>query len=557
MGRALLLGLVVLAVTACGGADPDPVSLAGQTVPGPGASNPGPGGGAATPGDADSPAPGDADSPAPGDAGSPAPADAGSPAPGDAVPAPAGLDPAVNQMLLTYSSWSPPIVESRDERDRDSLASEWTEGTYSYVCAARDTRTLSSEFTNFPVFAFGGEALPGLLVEGLNVLEGDLRALPFDRAPLTLQMDLASANPTTEVANPTSSGLTRAIAELKAGGTDQPPFRVDYVVEESSAYEEALLHMGISARYDSPGLRSAFASQFDQSDQRREHSVSMRLVQPMFTVSVDRSTIRQPGDYLLPSTDTGRIDALVEGGRIGADNPPVLIDTVTYGRAVYVTISSTEVSSARELKVAIEGAYGGFSGEGEVADQHRRIVANSQMAVRAYGGNQDEAFVAMRSGTIQDWLHSVNTANAIPLTFGLRTLDGERLSVTDQVTVTDIGCEQNEIPAVQTIWRLRAYTGPAWVDVHVNSTFVRRIERYSATTTVDLTSHMVEGRTNEVKVQVWPDTCLANPGVAIWIEGDGVEHQRRVQDAAACAWWSTWTVNDGTNTVTGPSNWHR
>ncbi len=481
----------------------------------------------------------------PGDAGSTEPVDAG----------PVERDPAVEQILATYSSWSPPIVEAEDQRDPASLASEWTEGTYSYVCAARDTRTLSSDFTNFPVFAFAGEALPGLLVEGRNVLEGDLRALPFDRAPLTLQMDLASADPTANVANPTSSELTRAIADLKAGATDQPPFQVDYVVEESSAYEEALLHLGISVRYDSPGLRSAFSSQFDQSQERREHSVSMRLVQPMFRVSVDRSTIRRPSDYLLASTDVGRIDALVAEGRVGADNPPVLIDTVTYGRAVYVTISSTQVSNARELKAAMEGSYGGFSGEGEVAEKQRRIVANSQMAVRAYGGNQDEAFEAMRSGTIQDWLHSVNTANAIPLTFGLRTLDGERVTVTDQVTVTDIGCDQTEIPTEQTNWMLRAYSGPGWIDVYVNSTYVKRIERYSETTDVDLTPYMTEGRTNEVTVEVWPDTCFANPGVAIWLEGDGTEYERRSQNAAACAWTSTWTVNDGNNTVKGPSNW--
>jgi hypothetical protein len=469
-------------------------------------------------------------------------------------------DPAIDQRLRGFVSWDPPVHVSTDERA--IAARNHRTGGFDVSCSVTGSRELApAPFDDFTAFVFDGSLVPGLIVEGEGVLDGDLRPVPLQRAPLTLAMDLASANPTRAVDDPTSAALTEAIAALKADadarltGIDVVPAQVDFLLEESSSYEEALLQLGISARYDSPGLRAGFSSSFDQREATTEHSVTMRLLQPMFTVSVDRSSTTGPGDLVAASADVASVERLVAGGVIGETNTPLLIDRVTYGRSVYLTISSTEVDDARDLKVAVDAAYGGFSGDAEVADRHRRIVNESSIQVRAFGGDQEVALAALRSGEIRDFLRSVNTSNAIPLTFGLRTLDGALVAVTDRGTVQDIGCERTPVPVARTRWAVEAYSGGAWIDLFVNSTKVATIERNSRTTTVDLTPYMDEGRSNELRVHVWPDTCLTNPSVGITITADGVQKSRRIQDGMTCDWWSTWTLDDADDTVRHPDNW--
>lgn len=473
-------------------------------------------------------------------------------------------DPAIDERLRSFTSWDPPVHISIDEREISDKS--FQSNGNNVVCSVSGTREISpAPFDEFAAFAFSGSLTPGLLVEGNGVLDGDLRPVPVPRAPLTLQMDLASANPTVAIDNPTSSALTEGVADLKSDadarltGIDIVPAQIDFLLEETSSYEEALFQLGVSARYDSPvsGLSAKFSSQFDQQETKAKHSVTMRLLQPMFTIGVDLSEIGSPGQYLRADANAADLERLVGDNKLGADNPPVLIDSITYGRSVYVVVSSTEVDSSKELRVAVNGAYGGFSGSADVAAKNRAIVKAAEVEVNAYGGDQDVATAALKSGEIKDFLQAVNTSNAIPLTFTMRTLDGNMIAVTDQATVQDIGCTRTPIPveAARTDWAIEIKTGPAWVDVWVDGTYIQRVERNSTFTTVPLTAYINEGKSNKVEVEVWPDTCFANPNAIIYLKIDGVRTQGRKQDGASCAWKSTWTVNDANNQVTYPSNW--
>lgn len=475
-------------------------------------------------------------------------------------PPPAVQDRAIDERLRGFTTWDAPVHESVDSRDLG--VKTFSSGGFDYSCQVDGERDLAPPaFDQFAAFAFDGDLLPGLLVEGSGVLHGDLRAVPVDRAPLTLTMDLASANPTAVVDNPTSSDLTTAVANLKAdadarlSGIDVVPAQIDLRLETTSSYEEALLQMGVSLRYDSPDLSAAFSSQFDQTETRTEHSVTMRLLQPMFTVRVDQSQIQTPGQYLATDATVGQLDRLVADGKLGAGNPPVLIDSVTYGRSVYFTFSSTEVDSAEELRVAVEGAYGGFSGDASVATAHRTLVESASPGYRAYGGDQEVALNAMRAGQIQEFLRKVNTSNAIPLTFTMRTLDGTKVDVQDRATIKDIGCTKTPVPT-RTTWAVEVKTANAWVNIYVDGTHIAEIDRHSNFTTVDITNYINEGKLNDIDLHVYPTACVwANPGVIAYVVRDGTRLEGRKQDSDSCQWWSTWKINDGNNQVTGPPNW--
>lgn len=481
------------------------------------------------------------------------------PSPSTTVPSEVEQNPDIDERLRTFTNWNPEVHISTD--DRVVPVKTYQDAGDNVTCEVINTRTLEpTTFDDFAAFVFRGQPLPGRLVQGDGVLRGELSNLALPRAPLTLQSDLASDNPVVEVANPTDSNLTAAVAALKVDGDarrtgiDVTPAQVDFRLRESSSYEEAMLQMGVSLRYDSPSLRGEFSTTYDQQETKAEHTVTMRLLQPMYTISVDRSAISTPGQYLAADTPMTDFDRLVGDGAMGADNPPLLIDRVTYGRSVYLTISSTEVTSASELKVAVEGAYGGFSGEAEVNERHEEIVRNAEFGYEAFGGDQEVALTNLKDGDIKGFLQKVNTSNAVPLTFGLSTLNGRSVSLTDQATIQDIGCERTPIPVARTQWAVDAYIGEGWVTMWVNNTEVVELG-WNSSTTVDLTPHMKEGQRNVLEIEVFPSTCFTNPQVGITLKADGQVKSERSYHKASCAWKSRWTINDGNNGVTGPDNW--
>lgn len=472
--------------------------------------------------------------------------------------APPQQDQQVNQLLSAYATWSTPIHQATDGR---SLApKEFNDGEEIVSCAVSGTREVGPvRFDDFAGFVFDGRILPGHVVRGDEVLTGDLSPVGLPRAPLTLQMNLASAKPTVEVANPTEAELTEAVAELKldadarTAGIDVVPGDLVYDLQTTSSYEESLVQMGVSARYASRRRAMGFSSSFEQTGSKTKHSVTMRLLQPMYTISVDRSFIMGPGDVVAPSATGSQVQDLIDTGRIGQDAPPLLIDQVTYGRSVYVTVSSTGVADSTELRAAVDGAFGGFSGSASA--RHRSIMESDSttITVRALGGDQQVALNALRRGEIQEFLRGVNVANATPLTFSLRTLDGSRVTIEDSVSIQDMDCVRRAVPT-RTQWVFEVDTGPAEVKVYVNNKLIKTFSRYSSTD-LPLTAHMREGRTNELEVRVWPDTCLANPNLKVRLTADGATKATRSQTSISCNWSSTFTINDADNRVTGPPNW--
>ena len=54
-----------------------------------------------------------------------------------------------------------------------------------------------------------------------------------------------------------------------------------------------------------------------------------------------------------------------EETRGGAGNQPCYVQSVTFGRMVVYTVTSTEATSASELRAAVQASYGAYEGSGE------------------------------------------------------------------------------------------------------------------------------------------------------------------------------------------------
>lgn len=468
------------------------------------------------------------------------------------------LDAEVDRILQSFGPWTarqiPPFEDTREVAE-DSF--ETPDRVLVQCAPALQPRTFRpGVFDEFATFPFSGTVLPGLIVEGDPIQDGDLRVVPLDRAPLPLVVNLASESPTVVIDDPTPASLQQGVAQLmqaadaRRTGLSVVPANIRFVQREVSSYEEAVLSMGISLRYDSPGLQGEFKSTFEQQRGTQKHSIMVRLLQPMFTINADQSAVQTPGDYFNPETMVDEVEELVDLGRMGAGNPPVLIDAVTYGRVVYMTVTSTKVSSAEELSAAVSGAYGAYSGDATVNERHRAVLNESEIRIEAAGGNDDVALNALKSGQIQDFMEAVDTSTAAPLSMVLRTLDGTKLEVVDEATITDVGCTRTTKPN-EIGFQLEVGNATS-VTMRING---KTINSYGANTFqyVDVTPSREPGINNRVELVYNPPSCIGGSmRVSFKVNGNKGKEWRIAGHAGewACSETGTWNIDFDTGTVT-------
>jgi hypothetical protein len=475
-------------------------------------------------------------------------------------------DPVVAASLGAYSTWTTPTLSSSDERGL--TGDEWTdiaddESKTAVACAPATLPPLSRTFDQFPAFGFTGTLAPGLVVEGAGVEPGDLRVIPLDRAPLTLVSSLASENPTALVESPDTTTLTEAVARLKRDadarltGIDVVPSDITYTRSETHSFEQSSLEIGVSLRYDGAMRQAGLDSSFSQESQTEKHSIAVKLIQPMYTIRMADDAVRDAGDFFTADVTPEDVEARVAAGEIGPDNPPLVVDEVTYGRVMYFTMTSTDATSAQDLMVAVDAAQAQFSGSAELTTEQRNTLSTSDIAMLSYGGDQSLALGAIKSGDLSQFFGPANTTTAAPLSFSLRTLGGQLVEVSDTADLQQLLCSRTAIPysfnvsVTNITGRVRVLVNGAEVLEAENTPdnlltlFTNEFRAGSGSASLD--GRLQPGADNTVEVKFDRPTCIdAQFTLRIDRDGSNVINQSL---APKCAFFFTWEY--GIDTTTG------
>lgn len=362
-------------------------------------------------------------------------------------------DPGVERILAGYTTWTDPGFHSTDDRNLQS--DQWVDVSdgneqEQVSCAPHPLPTATLHTEEFPAVGFSGDrVLPGLVIDGSAVTSGDLRPLPLDRAPFILRSSLASANPTALVDAPDTGTIGEAVATLKRdadprlGSIDVTSSDVNYQRTETHSFEQSALEVGVSLRYRSPLVRAGLDVDYSQERSVERHTITVRLVQRQLTLSMVDDAISHPGQYFADTVTTADVERAIGSGAIGAANPPMVIDQVAYGRLMYFTMSSTSVRSATELTAAIDAAKGSYDGQATVDARHQAVLDSSEIEMVAYGGDEDLALAAIRTGDLSQFFGSSNPTTAAPLVFTVRTLDGRPVSLTETADVNALTCNRS------------------------------------------------------------------------------------------------------------------
>ncbi|HUX85876.1 MAG TPA: thiol-activated cytolysin family protein, partial [Chloroflexota bacterium] len=237
-----------------------------------------------------------------------------------------------------------------------------------------------------------GALWPGAVIQGQDIASGNLLVLPLARAPITLSINLAISDPTITVDDPYSGSVQEAISTLqraadqRLGGIDVVPATMSYVREEAYSFNQAMLSIGISANYAAPFAGAGLDTSFSRERQVGAHTIIVKFYQPMYTIQIDDDRVATPSDLFASTVSVDDFKQQQALGRLAPNNPPVLVKSVTYGRMMVFTMTSTQVESAQRLMAAINAVFGNFSGSAKVAQSDLDIIRNSRIDMKVFGG---------------------------------------------------------------------------------------------------------------------------------------------------------------------------
>lgn len=259
-----------------------------------------------------------------------------------------------------------------DEQDGDSFC------TYT-----RYTET--AQFDEFVSFQPNSATLwPGVVVQGRDAQNGLLTPVGADLAPVTFSLSLENiqASPVGEMPEPSLSSFREARNEiLSQGVTGATPASLDFEIVQVNS--ESQLSVALGANVSWPGGPDIAASfSFDSSSAKTK--VLVNFTQAYYTVDVD--TPKKPSDFFADGTTVEDLEPYVS-----ADNPPLYVQSITYGRRVIFSIQTER--SASEVKAALEASYQGVVAGGgvNVSAEHREVLEQSTIRAFVLGGSGDEA----------------------------------------------------------------------------------------------------------------------------------------------------------------------
>lgn len=284
---------------------------------------------------------------------------------------------------------------------------------------------------------------------------GSLQELPIrQRAPVTLSISLLTGDNTRTVANPDQASVTQALGELVQAAEDAGHTAgsdIYFTKETTHSLDQASIKMGLSASYMGASVKASLAA--GMSSEMR--TVTAYFVQNMFTASMVLP--QTPAEVFSEEFTAGRLDEQVSRGRMGPDNPPVYVSSVSYGRVLIFTFTSSALES--EIKATLNAVYNGGQFGGELSAEQQSILENAQISVVAVGGDAEYALGLIRTNDLSEYFRSdtaLTSARAISYT--VRNLADNTIARVSETTQYDLR-EYTPVEAVATgaSYRIRLY----------------------------------------------------------------------------------------------------
>ena len=263
---------------------------------------------------------------------------------------------------------------------------------------------------------------------------GSMEELPIrQRAPLKIGVNFLSGDSiSTTVNNPDPTTVNQAIGTLISNAVDSGYHggsSVYFTQKQTYSLEQAALSLGLSARY----MGASIKNKLDLSSVQRRNTLMAYFKQFMFETYIVLP--QTPSEMFSADFTQEKLQQQVNLGYIGPDNLPVYVARVQYGRIMLLTMSSD--SSVTDMTNALKASYAGFGVT--MTAKYQSILANSEMEVVTFGGDDADALALIRSGDISTYFtNSPDLTTAFPIGYVLNNLADNSVAKAGETTTYEM-----------------------------------------------------------------------------------------------------------------------
>lgn len=255
-----------------------------------------------------------------------------------------------------------------------------------YMCSTQSL-TETQQFDRIVAFAANSGTLwPGAIIGADSITSGLFTPKVLPRAPMTFSASLEGVlegDVSATLETPSLSAFRDAMGDiLDQEVVGMTPANIYSQIEEVYSSEQLSFALGVNADWIQGNIEASLS--FSNEETRSRFVVN--FTQSYYTVDVD-----PPGtaaDFWAQDVALDDVEAEL------SDEPPAYVNSVTFGRLVYFTITSNY--SAEEVRAALDfGFQGQVSVDGSVSLTHEEVLDESEITAHILGGNGDIAVQAV------------------------------------------------------------------------------------------------------------------------------------------------------------------
>jgi thiol-activated cytolysin len=282
---------------------------------------------------------------------------------------------------LDYLEQAPP--QPKTQIDCEGTCPPDGEEVPGYYCTY-DRYTETIRYDRFVAFQPNSATLwPGVVVHGHAAQFGHLNPLSAKLGPSTFSISLENiaSSPVGHMPDPSLSAFREARnAILAQGVTGATAASIDFEIIQ--VHSESQVAVALGAGIDWPGA-GAVAGSFDFSSSEKRTKVLVNFTQAYYTVDVDAPY--QPSRFFHWSVDLDDIKNEATPG-----DPPLYVQSITYGRRVLFSIESSE--DADTVSAALEATLSkAVSVNATVEAKHQSVLQQSTIRAFVIGGAGGQA----------------------------------------------------------------------------------------------------------------------------------------------------------------------